>query len=91
VIEHLGARIEFRDVAFGGVHTQPFGAHLRQPVGFLLIVGQAARDHGVAGAPEAAADRGADAAHAARDEHDAMHERRFAFLCYLGFFQHARH
>src|SRR5204862_116646 len=43
-----------------------------EPLVLLLVARQAARDHGVAGLPEALADRGADAAHAAGDERDPL-------------------
>src|SRR5258706_6438062 len=101
VVEHFRARVEVGDVALGGVHAVTRGAHRADPLVLLLVAWQATRDHGVAGLAQALADRAADAAHAARDEHDALHHRarivapglllgyrlidHFAFLAHLHF------
>src|SRR5512134_884438 len=71
VVEHLGAGLEVRHVALGGVHAMALAPHRLQPLGLALVARQAAGDHRVAGRGEARADRRADAAHAARDEDDA--------------------
>src|SRR6185436_1638635 len=83
VVEHRRAGLEVGDVALGGVHAESARAHHVEPLVLLLVAGQAARDHRMAGAAEAVADRGADAAHAAGDEGDALHDRqRFIAPCF---------
>src|SRR2546426_4325787 len=79
VVEHLGAGVEIRDVAFRRVHAIALGSHAAEPFVLLLVARQAAGDHGVAGLAEPPADRAADAAHAARHEHDALDYRSRVF------------
>src|SRR5512134_551367 len=75
VVEHLGAGLEVRHVALGGVYAKALAPHRFQPLGLALVARQAAGDHRVAGRGQARADRRADAAHAARDEGDARQRR----------------
>src|SRR5437773_4009478 len=76
VVEHLGAGVEIRAVAFGRVHAIALRSHAGEPLVLLLVARQAAGDHDVPGLAEPPADRAADAAHAARHEHDALDDRQ---------------
>src|SRR5207237_10838598 len=76
VVEHLGAGVEIRHVALRRVDAIALGSHAGEPPVLLLVARQAAGDHGMAGLAEPPADRAADAAHAARHEHDALDDRQ---------------
>src|SRR4051812_11357253 len=77
VVEHRRAGIELRDVALGGVHAVALGTHAREPLVLFLVARKTAGDDRMPGASQPAADRAADAAHAAGDERDARYGRYY--------------